>query len=194
MKTLIIDELEKHLRNTLDYSQLPGDSRNGPLGSFAVFCAPPCTALLEIKRTCQEPLGERQKCVAYKIACACQNTVCVGETWRLFQTRKKEHMDKVRLTNGDLHKGNTLSAEKRKGKEEGGLARHTIVCQNEVDWGNAEIVARERKLKQRKVLEGIESLRQRHCGMRVLNNFDYVETWKPILKSFFDLEKDCRRR
>ena len=51
-----------------------------------------------------------------KIPCACQNTVYVGETWRLFQTRKKEHMDKVRLTIEDLHKGNTISAEKRMGK------------------------------------------------------------------------------
>ena len=34
---------------------------------------------------------------------------------------KKEHMDKVRLTNEDLHKGNTLSAEKRMNKEDGGL-------------------------------------------------------------------------
>ena len=67
----------------------------------------------EIKCRCQEPLGERQKCVVYKILCTCQNTVYVGETWRLFQTRKKEHMDKVRLTNEDLCKGNTLSAEKR---------------------------------------------------------------------------------
>ena len=66
----------------------------------------------EIKRTSQEPLGVRQKCVVYKIPCTCQNTVYVGETWRLFQTRKKEHMDKVRLTNEDLHKGNTLSADR----------------------------------------------------------------------------------
>ena len=27
--------------------------------------------------------------------------------------------------------------------------------------------------------------------MRVVNNFDPVETWKPILNSFFDHEKDC---
>ena len=83
--------------------------------------------------------------------------VYVGETWRLFQTRKKEHMDKVRLTIEDLYKGNTLSAEKRMGS----LARHTTECQSDVDWGNAEIVARERGLRQRKILEGIESLRQR---------------------------------
>ena len=43
-------------------------------------------------------------------------------------------MDKVRLTNEDLHKGNTLSAEKRMGKEDGGLARHTVECQSGVDW------------------------------------------------------------
>ena len=130
----------------------------------------------------------------YKISCTYQNTVYVGETWRLFQTRKKEHMDKVRLTNEDLRKGNTLSAEKRKGKEDGGLARHTMDCQSGVDWGNAEIVARERGLKQRKVLEGIESLRHKDRGMRLLNNFDHVETWKPVLNSFFDREKDCSRQ
>ena len=49
----------------------------------------PGRKIKEIKRTCQEPLGERQKCVVYMIPCACQNTVYVGETWRLFQTRKK---------------------------------------------------------------------------------------------------------
>ena len=67
----------------------------------------PGRKLKEIKRTCQEQLREKQKCVMYKIPCTCQNGVYVGETWRLFQTRKKEHMDKVRLTNEDLHKGKT---------------------------------------------------------------------------------------
>ena len=51
----------------------------------------PGRKIKDIKRTCQEPLGERQKCVVYKIPCACQNTVYVGETWRLFQTRKKKN-------------------------------------------------------------------------------------------------------
>ena len=56
---------------------------------------------------------------------------------------------------------------------------------------NAKIVATERGLRQRKVLEGIESLRQKHRGMKVLNSFDHVETWKSILNSFFDREGDC---
>ena len=69
-------------------------------------------------------------------------------------------------------------------KEDGGLARHTVECQSGVDWGNAEIVARERGLKQKKVFKGIESLRQKHRGMKVLNNFNHVETRKPVLNSF----------
>ena len=113
----------------------------------------------------------------------------MGETQHLFQTRKKEHIDKVRLTNEDLRRGNTLLAKKRVGKEDGGLARHTTECQSGVDWENAEIIARERGLKQRKILEGIESLQQRHYGMKVLNNFDHVDTWRPELNSFFDSEK-----
>ena len=88
-------------------------------------------------------------------------------------------------------KGNILSAERRMGKEDGGLARHTIECQRSIDWTNAKIVATERGLRQRKVLEGIESLRQKHRGMKVLNSFDHVETWKSILNSFFDRERDC---
>ena len=34
-----------------------------------------------------------------------------------FQTSKKEHMDKVRLTNEDLHKGNTLLAKNKWAKK-----------------------------------------------------------------------------
>ena len=67
-----------------------------------------------------------------------------------FPNKKERTHDKVRLTNEDPCKGNTLSAEKRMGKEDGGLARHTVECQSGVDWGNAEIVARERGFKAKK--------------------------------------------
>ena len=53
-------------------------------------------------------------------------------------------MGKIRLTSEDLHKGNTLLVEKRMGKENGGLTRHTIECQIGVDWGNVDSVAREK--------------------------------------------------
>ena len=35
----------------------------------------------------------------------------------------------------------------------------------------------------------IESLRQKHRGMKVLNNFNHVETRKPVLNSF-----DCEKK
>ena len=80
------------------------------------------------------------------------------------------------------------------GKEDGGLARHTTECQSDVDWGNTDIVEREKGLKQRKIREGIESLRQRYYGMKSLNNFDNVDSWKPILNSFFDRQRNCKGR
>ena len=77
----------------------------------------------------------------------CLSECCVYWRGRLFQTRKKEHMDKVRLTNKDLHKGNALSAEKRMGKEDGGLALHAAECRNDVHWENGKIIATERGIK-----------------------------------------------
>ena len=55
------------------------------------------------------------------------------------------------------------SAEKRMWKEDGGLARHTMECQSGVtgETQRARERERERGLKLRKVLEGIELLRQR---------------------------------
>ena len=41
----------------------------------------PGRKLKEIKSTFQEPLGERQKHVVYRIPCDCQHSVYVGETW-----------------------------------------------------------------------------------------------------------------
>ena len=48
------------------------------------------------------------------------------ETYRQFETRKKEHERKVRLTKQDIEKGRLDSAERRMGKEDGGLASHSL--------------------------------------------------------------------
>ena len=44
------------------------------------------------------------------------------------------------------------------GKEDGGLASHSINCESEIDWEKSEIVAMETGYRQRKAREGIESL------------------------------------
>ena len=97
----------------------------------------------------------------YKIPCRCEKTVYVGETWRKWKTRKKEHEIKLRLTSEDLKNGKLATAHDRMRKEDGGLARHSVECLSEVDWQNTTNVSKECSLRQRKVKEEIESLIKR---------------------------------
>ncbi len=113
----------------------------------------------------------------------------IGETWRLLKTRRKEHESKVRLTKEDIENGRIAAANERMGKEDGGLARHSVNCLSEVDWKNTSIVSKECSLRQRKVKEGIESLREIHRGTNVLNSFESLTVWRPILNKYFDSEK-----
>ena len=88
-----------------------------------------------------------------------------------------------------MAQGKLSSTEQRMGKEDGGLARHSVECTGNSDWEGAKIVGRETVLRQRKVREGIESLHERHHGMRVLNSHGQLEMWKPILNDYFELER-----
>ena len=94
----------------------------------------------------------------------------------------------MRLTNEDIKNGNLTMANERMGKEDGGLARHNVNCLSGVDWENTSVVAKESGLRQRKVKEGIESLRKIHLGMKVLNSFESLTVWRPILDRYFDNE------
>ena len=48
--------------------------------------------------------------------------------------------------------------------------------------------------RQRRFHEGIESLQEKQCGIRVVNNFHHLETWRPIVNNFFDCEKNQNRQ
>ena len=149
----------------------------------------------ELKTRSQKPLGENQKGVVYKIPCKCEKAVYIGETWRQLKTRKKEHESKVRLTNEDLRNGRLAEVNERIGKEDGGLARHSVECLSGIDWEKTRVVMNEYGLRQRKVKEGIESLREMHSGTKVLNSFESLMTWRPILDRYFDDEsKQTRAR
>ena len=87
--------------------------------------------------------GRKWKALVYRIPCGCDEAVYVVETYRQFETRKKEHERKVRLTRQDIEKGRLDSAERRMGKEDGVLASHRIKCESEIDWGKSKIVAME---------------------------------------------------
>ena len=105
----------------------------------------------ELKTRTQQPLGEKQKGVVYKIPCKCEKAVYVGETWRQLNTRKKEHESKVRLMNEDIKNGKLATANERMGKEDGGLAGHSVDCLSAIDWENTRVVANDSGLRQRKV-------------------------------------------
>ena len=74
------------------------------------------------------------------------------------------------------------------GKEDGGLARHSVKCEGEIEWEKAEVVAMEKGLRQRKAREGIESLREQQSGREALNNFEQLTEWRTVLNSYFKQE------
>ena len=133
-------------------------------------------------------MGDKRKAVVYRIPCGCDEAVYVGETYRQFETRKKEHERKVKLTRQDIEKGRLDSAERRMGKEDGGLASHSIKHESEIDWGKSKIVAMETGYRQRKAREGIESLRELHGGKEILNNYEQLTVWQTVLNSYFKRE------
>ena len=148
----------------------------------------PGTKVKELKSTARTPLGEKKANVVYSIPCKCENNVYIGETYRMFETRKKEHQAKVRLTKKDLEEGKIESAENRMGKEDGGIARHSTQCSQSVDWKKSKIIATETGWKQRKVREGIESEKLKLKGKTLLNNYDHPEDWKSVILDYVKLE------
>lgn len=131
------------------------------------------------------PLADSNSHVVYNIPCKCDEYSYTGETDRKWKTRKKEHKDKVRLTHVDIEKGNLENANKRMNEGDGGLAKHSAACEQEIDWDTAKIIGKERGFHQRKYLEGIETLRQKDQGRTPLNAYNQMEQWQSTLYSFF---------
>ena len=129
-------------------------------------------------------LGDKNTHVVYNIPCNCKKYAYTGETDRKWETRRKEHQDKIRLTKQDIEAGNTERALKRMNEGDGGLAKHTSSCSQGIDWKNAKIVGKEQKWTQRKYLEGVETLRQKNKGIIPLNSYNKMEQWQSVIYSF----------
>ena len=110
----------------------------------------------ELKKRSQQPLGANQRGVLYKIPCKCDRVAYVGETWRQLKTRNKEHEleSKVRLTNDVLRNRKLPEVNERIGREDGGLARHSVECLRGIYWEKTRVLMNECGLGQRKVKEG----------------------------------------
>ena len=140
----------------------------------------------DLTTSAKTPLGDKNTNVIYNIPCKCDKYTYIGETERKWGTRKKEHQDKVRLTKEDLQKGNIERATTRMNERDGGLAKHATSCPQEVDWERAKIVGKEESWTQRKMLEGIETLRQRNDGKIPLNQYNQMDQWRGVLNSLFN--------
>ena len=88
----------------------------------------PGTKIKELTSTARTPLGEKKANIVYQSPCKSKDSVYVGETYRMFKTRKKEHEAKSRLTKRDIEDGNIESVERRMGKEDWGHAKHSTQC------------------------------------------------------------------
>ena len=139
----------------------------------------------DLKSKAKAPLGERKSKVVYNIPCKCRSYSYTGETKRQWKTRKKEHEDKVRLTNEDIAAGNIDTANRRMNEGDGGLAKHASTCLSGIDWQNAKIVNHESGWSPRKFLEGIESLREKNSGKIPLNSYNQLEQWQSTLYPLF---------
>lgn len=129
-------------------------------------------------------LGEKNMNVVYNIPCGCGGYSYTGETDRKWKTRKREHMDKVRLTETDITNGRTERATERMNSGDGGLAKHNVMCTQEVNWEESRIVGKERGAAQRKFLEGIETIKERSKGRIPLNAYNQMEPWQPTIFAF----------
>ena len=140
----------------------------------------------DLSTSAKTPLGDKNSCVVYNIPCKCGKFSYTGETDRMFKTRKKEHEDKVRLTKGDVEAGRKELADNRMNSSDGGLAKHAVACEQDIDWEKGKIIGKEKGWTQRKYLEGIESLRRRNQGIKPLNIYNQMEQWQPILLPIFE--------
>ena len=140
----------------------------------------------DLIRNAKTPLGGKNTDTVYRIPCRCEKHSCIGETYRKWETRKKEHKDKVSLTLEDIKAGNITKANERMNSGDGGLAKHASVCTKRIDWENAKIVGRESRWTQRKYLEGIETLREKNKGVVPLNSYNQLDHWQSTLYAFFN--------
>ena len=138
----------------------------------------------DLSQKAKTALGEKNKNVVYNIPCGCGRYSYTGETDRKWETRKKEHMDKVRLTRTDIDNGNVERANERMNTGDGGLAKHNATCSAVINWEAAKIIGREKKTAQRKFLEGIMTIKERSKGVIPLNSYNQMEPWQPTICTY----------
>ena len=65
-------------------------------------------------------------------------------------------------------------------------AKHRVECPNDIDWEATKITGRESGTLQRKMLEGVESLKEKYRGRIPLNSYNQLEHWQSTIYSFLE--------
>ena len=138
----------------------------------------------DLTSNAKTPLGDKNSNIVYTIPCKWGEYTYTGETYRKWKTRRKEHEDKVRLTHDDITAGNMDRATNRMNDNDGGLAKHSTECAEGIDWEGSKIIGREEGRVQRKMLEGVETIKQKGMGREPLNIANQMESWKSTIYSF----------
>ena len=73
---------------------------------------------------------------------------------------------------------------------DGGVSRHSVECDQGIDWQNSSITAVEQNTHERKIRESIESERERNYGRTALNQYEQIPQWKAVLGKYFKSEID----
>ena len=140
----------------------------------------------DVTAKARTPIGEKDTNVTYNIPCGCEGYSYTAETNRMWKTRKREHMDKVRLTKQDFEGGRMEMADKRMNTGDGGLAKHSTHCGEAVKWEKAKIIGKEINTTKRKFLEGIETLKERSRGVIPLNTYNQMDPWQPTIYAYME--------
>ena len=98
----------------------------------------------DIAQKAKTPLGEKN--IVYNIPCGCRKFSYTGETDSKWKTRKKEHMDKVRLTKEDIKNGNKTKATERINTGEQKIKWEGAMMKNEAEeiFGRSHVTEGER--------------------------------------------------
>ena len=71
-------------------------------------------------------------------------------------------------------------------KEMGELAKHSVECTAGINWEEAKVIGREEGRMQRKMLEGVETIKQKAMGRKPLNISNQMEHWQATIYSFLE--------
>ena len=69
---------------------------------------------------------------------------------------------------------------------DGGLARYSVECTAGINWEAARITGRESGTVQRKMLEGVESLKDKYKGRMPLNSYNQMEHWQSTIYTLLE--------